>query len=64
MGNKETRLLARESVYWVNMGEDSENAIKQCAKYIEYQQTQPQLKTMPYEVPYKPWEMVVADIFC
>ena len=33
-----------------------------CTMCLEYQQTQPQKKTVPYVLPCKPWEMV-GDIF-
>ena len=39
MGTDKARLLPRESVYWVNMNADMENAIKQCATCLEYQKT-------------------------
>ena len=30
------RLLAQESVYWVNMNTDTGNTIKQCSTCLEY----------------------------
>ena len=63
MGIKKTRLLGRELVYWMNINADIENTIKQCATFLEHQYTQPHGKTIPHEVPYKPWEVVGADFF-
>ena len=57
------RLLATDLLYWVNMNADIGNSIKQCATCLEYQQTQPEEKAIPYEVASKPWEAVGADIF-
>ena len=57
------RLLAREPVYWVDMNADIEKTRNQCAKCLEYQQTQPHDKAIPHEVPCKPWEVVGTDIF-
>ena len=37
--------------------------VKQCASYLDYQQRQPHEKTMPYDMPCKPWEWVHADMF-
>ena len=60
---EKTRLLVFESVYWVNMNADIENAIKQCFTCLEYQNMQPQEKTPFYDVPAKPWEVVGTNIF-
>ena len=37
--------------------------MKQCATCLEYQQTLPHEKTIPYEVLHKPWGVVSADTF-
>ena len=39
MGIEKIRLLAHESVYWVNMNEDIENTVKEYATCLDYQQT-------------------------
>ena len=57
------QLLMRESVYWTNMNADIEHTVKQCATCLEYQQTQAKERTLHYKIPYKPWEVVSADIF-
>ena len=64
MGIENARLLVRESVYFVKMNADIENIIMHCAKCLEYQQTQPYEKTVPYIVPCKPWEWLVLISFC
>ena len=40
-----------------------ENTVKQCATWWEYKQMQLNEKAIPYEVPCKPWKVVVVDIF-
>ena len=34
----------------------------QCATYLDYQETQPHEKPIPYDLPYNPWGVVHADI--
>ena len=46
----------------MNMNADIKAIITWCSTYFEYQQTQPQEKTIQYEIPYKPWEVVGIDI--
>ena len=53
----------RESVYTTNINADKKHTVKQCATCLEYQQTQPQKGALYYEIPYKLWEIVSADIF-
>ena len=45
------------------MNEDTKNTINWCATCLEYQQTQPQEKKIPYEVPCMLWDVVGTDIF-
>ena len=49
-------LLARDSVYMINMNADIEHVVKQCATCLEYQQMQPLEKALHYEIPSRPWE--------
>ena len=62
MGIKKMRPLVRELVYLVTMNANIQNTVKECVTCLEYMQTQPHEKTVPYEVPCKPWEKVGADI--
>ena len=61
-GKEYFRLLAHELVYWINMNKDIVNTVKQSVTCKEYQHTQPNEKTIPHEMPYKPWEVVGTDI--
>ena len=60
MGIEKTRLLVHESVYWVNMNADIENAVKQCSTHLEYQNMELQVKLTSKNIPAKPWEVVVT----
>ena len=63
MGIGKTRLLMPELMYWGEYECGYQNTIKQCATFLEYQQSQAHKKTIPYDIPCKPWEVVGADIF-
>ena len=56
MGIEKTKLLAHESVYWSSINADIERYIKQCATYLEFQQTQPKEKNIDHDIPLRPWE--------
>ena len=45
------------------MNVDIQQTVKQCATCLDYQHTQQQERAVHYEIPYKPWEVVDADIF-
>ena len=45
------------------MNADIGQAVIQCVTCLDYQCTQLQEKALQYEIPYKPWEVVVADVF-
>ena len=63
MGIEKTKLLAHESIYWININGDIEKHIKSCCTCLDYQQTKPKEKIIHHEIPVKPWEMVGADTF-
>ena len=63
MGIEKVRLLVCQSVYWLSMNADLDNTVRHCATCLGYQLTQPHEKTMPHELPSKPWKIVGADIF-
>ena len=63
MGIKKTRLLVRESMYWINMKTDIENAMRQCITCLQYQQTQLHDKMIPYELPCRLWKVFGVDNF-
>ena len=63
MGIEKTKLLACESIYWVDISTDIEKHIKNCNTCLEFQQTQPMEKITHHEIPLRPWEVLGADVF-
>ena len=62
MGTERTRLLAHDSVYWININTNIKNMVKQHATCMEYQQTQACEKIIPCKMPNKLWEVAGANI--
>ena len=60
---KEKKLLACESVYWLNINDDIESHIKNCTTCLTFQQTQLKDKLIHHDNQAKPWEVIGADIF-
>ena len=58
-----TKLLACESVYWVNINNDIENHVINYSTCLEFQQTQPKEKTVHHDIPLRPWDVIGADVF-
>ena len=50
MGIVKMRILACEMVYWLNMITHIGNTVKQCATFLDYQNTQLQEKQCPNEL--------------
>ena len=63
MGIEKTKLLALESVYWININDDIERHIKNCTKCLMFRQTQPKDKIIHHDILAKPWETFATDIF-
>ena len=63
MGIKKIKLLAWESIYWVNINNDIENHVKNSSTFLEFQQMQPKEKTIQNDIPMKPWDVIGADMF-
>ena len=63
MGIKKTKLLMHESVYWVDINTDIDKHIKSCNRCLEFQQTQPKEKIVHHNIPFRPWEVLGADVF-
>ena len=45
------------------MNDNIEHTVKQYATCLEYQHTQPQERALCYEIPCRPWEVAIGDIF-
>ena len=59
---EKTLLFTKELVYGINMNTDIEQTVKQSALYLEYQCTELHEIALHYDIPFKPWELVCADI--
>ena len=55
MGIEETRLLASKSIYWIHMKPHIEDTDKNCPTCLNLQATQPQDKTVSYQITGRPW---------
>ena len=63
MGIEKTKLLACKSIYWVNINDDIENFIKKCTTCLTFQQIQPKDKMLHHDIPVRPWDIIVMDMF-
>ena len=63
MGIEKTKLLALESIYWININDDIENFIRNCTTCLSFQQTQPKDKTIHHDIPVRPWDIIGAGMF-
>ena len=63
MGIEKTKLLAHDSIYWVNINNDIENHVKNCGTCLEFQQMQPKEKTIHHDIPMMPWDVIGRDGF-
>ena len=63
MGIEKTLLLAHESIYWINISTNMENAIRNFPICLDFQGTQQKDKMLLHEMQGKLWESVGADIF-
>ena len=57
------KLLACESIYWVNVNDDIENFIKSCSTCLTFQQTQSKDKMIHHDIPVRPWDIIGTDMF-
>ncbi|CAM1293241.1 Uncharacterised protein g678 [Pycnogonum litorale] len=63
LGVEKTRWRARDTVYWININQDIEKAIKSCVTCQEYARSQCKEPLLPHEIPTRPWEVVGMDLF-
>ena len=63
MGIEKSKLLAHESIYWVNINDDIENFIKNCTTCLTFQQTQPRDKMIHHDILKRLWDVIGADMF-
>ena len=53
-GIEKIKLLAHESIYWVDINTDIEKHIQNCTMCLEFQQMQPKEKIIHYDIPLRP----------
>jgi len=63
MGQDKTKLLAKTTVFWLNMCRDIERMVKSCDTCQRHQPAQCPEPLMPHDIPTRPWSVVAADVF-
>ena len=58
-----TRLLACESIYWININDDIEKYIKNHSTCLHFQQTKPKERIIHQDIPAKPWDIIGTEMF-
>ena len=54
MGIEKMSILTHESIYWINMNTNIENAIKNCLTCLDFQQMQSPGRNIHHTIPGKP----------
>ena len=57
MDIERTRLLAHESIYWINMNAAIEDIVTNCPTCLHFQATLPNNKILSHEIPGRLWEL-------
>ena len=63
MDIEKARLLARETIFSINVNADFGNAIKHCSTCLAFHATQLKDKPISHDIPCKPWETVGPNMF-
>ena len=63
MGIEKTKLLACESIYWININDDIEKHIKIALHVLIFSKPNQKKKIIHYNIPPKLWEIIGADMF-
>ena len=63
LGKEKTKLLARETVFWLTMNKDIDQLIDQCKVCQEHQKSQQAEPLMQHDIPAYPWSVVGTDLF-
>jgi len=62
-GETKCILLAMESVFWPGISNNIRQMVKDCDSCNRHQPAQPKLPIMQPDLPTRPWEKLVTDIF-
>ena len=63
LGQEKTKLLAKDTVYWVNINRDIEQFTKACSICQQHQPSQTPEPLLQHDIPTKPWDVVGTDLF-
>ena len=62
-GVDHTKLRARDSIYWLQIGRDIENLVKTCEKCQEFSRRNSKDPAIPRELPLVAWTLLELDLF-
>ena len=63
MGIDKTLWRARELVYWLLIGKEITDVIKNCPPCLKFQNSNQKETLINRELPSRPWEIVATDIY-
>ena len=62
-GITKMKLRTQTSMYWIGIGKQIEDHVLQCEQYQTQGRSQQKEPTIPVEVPSRPWQKLVIDLF-
>ena len=62
-GIEKSKLLAKDSVFWVNINDDIEKMIKSCPECSKFSKSKQKEPLKPHNIPDKPWITLGTDLF-
>lgn len=63
LGIEKTKLLARDTVYWIGINKDIHKLISECKICQEHQRAQTPEPLQQHDIPQRPWSVLATDIF-
>ena len=63
LGTEKTKLLARDTVYWLNINKDIDRLVQTCNVCQEHQPSQTPEPLRQHDIPCKPWSVLGTDLF-
>ena len=63
LGTEKTKLLARDTVYWLNINKDIDRLVQTCNVCQEHQPSQTPEPLQQHDIPSKPWSVLGTDLF-
>jgi len=62
-GIEKCKLRAKDCIFWIDITNDIEDLVQQCATCQEHRRSQTKETLMPHEIPTQSWQMVGTDLF-